>query len=76
MTTGMASPGIIFQKAPESFTAAWKEADLIFAKGMGFYEGLTELPPENKIFYCLMAKCEPVARSIGVPLGSYVAFFR
>ena len=76
ITTGMTAPGVVYPKASEAFRAAYKRADLIFAKGMGFYEGLSELPPENKIFYCLMAKCEPVARSLGVPLGSYVALFR
>jgi uncharacterized protein with ATP-grasp and redox domains len=50
MTTGIASPGIVFSLA-----------------------SLSELPSQGRFFYCLMAKCKPVANSLGVPLNSYVA---
>jgi len=73
MTTGIASPGIVFTLASEQFKQEFESADLIFAKGMGHYESLSELPRQGKFFYCLMAKCEPVARSLGVPVNSYVA---
>jgi hypothetical protein len=76
MTTGIASPGIIFDLASEEFKQEFEAADLIFAKGMGHYESLSELPSEGRIFYCLMAKCKPVADSLGVPLNSYVAMLR
>jgi hypothetical protein len=51
-------------------------ADLILAKGMGYYESLSELPTEGRVFYCLKAKCQPVADSLGVLLNSYVALLR
>jgi len=73
MTTGIASPGVILALASDEFKREFESADLIFAKGMGHYESLSELPNEGKFFYCLMAKCEPVARSLGVPVNSYVA---
>jgi len=73
MTTGIASPGIVFNLASEEFKREFESADLIFAKGMGYYESLSELPRQGRFFYCLMAKCKPVARSLGVPLNSYVA---
>ena len=73
MTTGIASPGIIFALASDEFKQEFESADLIFAKGMGHYEALSELPRQGKFFYCLMAKCKPVARSLGVPVNSYVA---
>lgn len=76
MTTGVASPGVIFASASDEFKREFESADLIFAKGMGHYESLSELPPEGRFFYCLMAKCEPVARSLGVPLNSYVAMLQ
>jgi uncharacterized protein with ATP-grasp and redox domains len=76
MTTGIASPGVIFALASEEFKQQFESADLIFAKGMGHYEALSELPRQGNFFYCLMAKCEPVARSLGVPLNSYVAMLR
>jgi damage-control phosphatase, subfamily I len=73
ITTGTASPGIVFSLASTQFKQEFASADLIFAKGMGHYESLSELPRQGKFFYCLMAKCKPVAASLGVPLNSYVA---
>jgi uncharacterized protein with ATP-grasp and redox domains len=76
LTTGTATPGIDFLQASAEFKGEFKSADLIFAKGMGYYESLSELPAEGKVFYCLRAKCQPVADALGVPLNSYVAMLR
>ena len=76
MSTGIASPGTIFSLASTQFKREIESADLIFAKGMGHYEALSELPTEGKFFYCLMAKCRPVADSLGVPINSYVAMLQ
>jgi uncharacterized protein with ATP-grasp and redox domains len=76
ISTGIASPGIVFSLASARFKREFKSADLIFAKGMGHYEALSELPTEGKFFYCLMAKCQPVADSLGVPINSYVVMLQ
>jgi uncharacterized protein with ATP-grasp and redox domains len=76
ISTGIASPGIVFSLASAQFKREFESADLIFAKGMGHYEALSELQPEGKSFYCLMAKCQPVADSLGVPINSYVAMLQ
>jgi uncharacterized protein with ATP-grasp and redox domains len=76
ISTGIASPGIVFSLASARFKQEFESADLILAKGMGHYEALSELPPEGKFFYCLKAKCQPVAESLGVPLNSYVAMLQ
>ncbi len=76
MSTGVDSPGIVFSLASLQFKQEFESADLIFAKGMGHYESLSELPQESKFFYCLMAKCQPVADSLGVPRSSYVAMLQ
>jgi hypothetical protein len=76
ISTGIASPGIVFSLASAQFKREFESADLIFAKGMGHYEALSELPPEGRFFYCLMAKCQPVADSLGVPINSYVAMLQ
>jgi uncharacterized protein with ATP-grasp and redox domains len=76
ISTGVASPGIVFSLASAQFKREFESADLIFAKGMGHYEALSELPREGKFFYCLMAKCQPVADSLGVPINSYVAMLQ
>jgi uncharacterized protein with ATP-grasp and redox domains len=76
ISTGVASPGIVFSLASAQFKREFESADLIFAKGMGHYEALSELPPEGKFFYCLVAKCKPVADSLGVPINNYVAMLQ
>jgi uncharacterized protein with ATP-grasp and redox domains len=76
VTTGTATPGVQLHLASHEFKREFAAADLILAKGMGYYEGLTELPPDGRVLHCLMAKCQPVADSIGVPLNSYVAMLR
>ncbi len=75
-STGIASPGIVFSLASAQFKQEFDSADLILAKGMGHYESLSELPSEGRFFYCLMAKCQPVADSLGVPINSHVAMIQ
>ena len=73
MTTGTATPGVLLALASEEFKQAFAKADFVFTKGMGYYETLGEMAPQGRMFFCLKAKCGPVARSLGVPLNSYVA---
>jgi uncharacterized protein with ATP-grasp and redox domains len=57
---GVDAPGlIIFSLALtqfKQFKREFESAELIFAKGMGHYEALSELPSEGRFFYCLRAK--------------------
>jgi hypothetical protein len=76
ITTGLDAPGVLFEAASQEFKSEFAAADLVIAKGMGYWEGLTELPPTGKVFHCSMAKCQPVADSMGVPLNSFVAIMR
>lgn len=76
ITTGLDAPGVLFEAASQEFKSEFAAADLVIAKGMGHWEGLTELPPTGKVFHCSMAKCKPVADSMGVPLNSFVAIMR
>jgi len=76
MSTGVASPGIVFSLASAQFKREFESADLVFAKGMGHYEALSELSPKGRFFYCLKAKCQPVADSLGVPINSYIAMLQ
>ncbi len=73
ITTGTATPGVILALASEEFRRELESADLVLAKGMGYYEALSEFPGEGKILFSFKAKCQPVADSLGVPLNSYVA---
>lgn len=73
ITTGTDSIGVIYQDISDDFKQEFKEADLIIAKGLGNYEGLTEMDLDDKPVFCLLnAKCQPIARDIGVNLGDNV----
>ncbi len=76
ITTGTATPGIVFSLASAQFKHEFELADLVFAKGMGYYEALSELPAKGRVFFALKAKCQPVADSLCVPLNSFVAMLR
>ncbi|MBF8265919.1 MAG: protein of unknown function DUF89 [Dehalococcoidia bacterium] len=76
ITTGTDTPGVDMAQASDEFKAAFEAADLVIAKGMGYWETLSELPAEGKLFYLLKAKCQPVVDSLNVALNSYVALLR
>jgi len=76
ITTGTDTPGVDMDMASAEFKAEFKAADLVLAKGMGYWETLTELPAQGRVFHLLKAKCQPVANSLHVALNSYVAFLR
>ncbi|MBI4330095.1 MAG: DUF89 family protein [Chloroflexi bacterium] len=70
MTTGNDFVGLDLESASKEFRREYESADLIVAKGMGYYETITELRPEGRVFFFLKAKCQPVADSLGVPLNT------
>ena len=76
ITTGTDTPGVDMDMASAEFKAEFEAADLVLAKGMGYWETLTELPAQGRVFHLLKAKCQPVANSLHVALNSYVAFLR
>ncbi|MBI4288205.1 MAG: DUF89 family protein [Chloroflexi bacterium] len=76
ITTGTDTPGVDMPQASAEFKEAFADAELVLAKGMGYWETLSELPAEGRVFYLLKAKCQPVADSLGVALSSYVALLR
>ena len=71
-----ATVGVYPEKASPEFRVVFDRADLVVAKGMGNYETLSELPQRGRLFYIFRAKCGPVARSLGVKVGDYVAMLR
>jgi hypothetical protein len=73
ITTGTDSIGVIYHDLSDDFKQEFEEADLIIAKGLGNYEGLTEMNLEDKPVFCLLnVKCQPIARDIGAELGGNV----
>ncbi|MEM1515294.1 MAG: ARMT1-like domain-containing protein [Candidatus Bathyarchaeia archaeon] len=77
ITTGSDSIGLNLEETSSEFRKMLDEADIIIAKGQGYYESLSEIETTlNKpIIYMLRAKCQVVAGSLNVPLGSNVIKF-
>ncbi|MGF7119384.1 damage-control phosphatase ARMT1 family protein [Methanobacterium oryzae] len=73
ISTGTDSIGVIYGDVSEEFKEIFDESDLVISKGLGNYEGITEMKLGDKPVFCLLnAKCDPIARDIGVNLGDNV----
>ncbi|AEG18909.1 damage-control phosphatase ARMT1 family protein [Methanobacterium paludis] len=73
ITTGTDSVGVIYEDVSSKFKEIFDKADMVIAKGLGNYEGLGEMYLKEKpVFSLLNAKCDPVARDIGVEKGDNV----
>lgn len=59
---------------PEAMELLLNESWLIFSKGMGNFETMSEYEEKLKgrLIYVMRAKCEPVAMTVGVPRGTLV----
>ncbi|MDT8358163.1 MAG: ARMT1-like domain-containing protein [Methanomicrobiaceae archaeon] len=70
----VAELGVNCALAPEELIHAIRRSTLVIAKGMANYESLSEERLGVPVAYLLSAKCVPIARSIGVSVGSMVAY--
>ncbi|AEA46399.1 damage-control phosphatase [Archaeoglobus veneficus] len=75
LTNGEGAIGIIEEELPAETLERLESADVIIAKGMANYECLSE-SRFKPIAFMLTAKCEPVARDIGVEVEDMVAMVR
>jgi uncharacterized protein with ATP-grasp and redox domains len=73
ITTGTDAIGVRLDESPDWFLERFYHADVIIAKGMANWETLTETPAPCPLMYLFRTKCEPVARSVGVPERQNVA---
>ncbi|MBN2329270.1 MAG: DUF89 family protein [Candidatus Omnitrophica bacterium] len=67
---GSDAPGTILSDCREDFVKRFHESDLIFAKGQGNYETLSDAGRD--IFFLLKAKCPVIARDIGCKVGALI----
>lgn len=70
MSSGTDAPGTILNLCSEEFLKVYRSADLVISKGQGNYEGLSE--EDKPIFFLLKAKCQVIARDIGVEYGDII----
>jgi hypothetical protein len=72
-TTGTDAVGLLWKEVSPEFLKLYEEAELIFAKGMGYAETLTELRLSKPHFLLFRTKCTPVANYFCVPREKNIA---
>jgi len=70
MSSGCDAPGNILKFCSDGFLKTYGSSDLVISKGQGNYEALSN--EEKPIFFLLKAKCQVVARDLGVKEGSII----
>ncbi len=73
ITTGADAVGLQMKLVSPEFLKTYKAAKLVFAKGMGYAETLTEYELKNPHFLMFRTKCTPVANYFCVPRHKNVA---
>jgi uncharacterized protein with ATP-grasp and redox domains len=69
--TGARTVGLEMDRASPAFLKLFEAAQFILAKGMGHFETLSHLA-DPRLYFLLQAKCDPVARALGVARRSFV----
>ncbi|WP_304124616.1 DUF89 domain-containing protein [Methanosphaera cuniculi] len=72
ISTGAASVGVVEEYVSDELKELMETSDLIISKGMGNYEGLTEMKVTTPVYFLLNTKCQVISNEIGVPLNSNV----
>lgn len=66
---GAGTVGYVDSEISDEFREIFNEHEFIISKGMGNYEGLTEIDLSNRdVYFMLCAKCGTISRDIGVEL--------
>ena len=72
---GAGTVGYVDSKISDEFREIFNDHKFIISKGMGNYEGLTEIDLFDKeIYFLLCAKCNTISRDIGVNLHDMLLF--
>lgn len=66
---GAGTVGYVDSEISDEFREIFNAHDFVISKGMGNYEGLTEIDLSDKeVYFLLCAKCNTISRDIGVNL--------
>ena len=72
---GCGTVGYVDSEISDEFREIFNSHEFIISKGMGNYEGLTEIDLSDKdIYFLLCAKCNTISRDIGVNLHDMLLF--
>ena len=74
ITIGTDTVGVVYEEISQEFKNTFNNSQFIISKGMGNYEGLTEITFNNNqdIFYLLCSKCKANAQDLNVNVGDMV----
>jgi uncharacterized protein with ATP-grasp and redox domains len=73
LTTGTDAVGLLVKEVSPEFLKVYDEAELVFAKGMGYAETLTEYKLTKPHFLLFRTKCNPVANYFYAPREKNIA---
>jgi uncharacterized protein with ATP-grasp and redox domains len=73
VTTGTDAVGLLQKEVSTEFLEVYDSAELVFAKGMGYAETLTEFKLTKPHFLLLRTKCNPVANYFCAPRNKNIA---
>jgi uncharacterized protein with ATP-grasp and redox domains len=73
ITTGTDAVGLLQKEVSTEFLKVYDSAELVFAKGMGYAETLTEFKLTKPHFLLLRTKCNPVANYFCAPRNKNIA---
>lgn len=73
LTTGTDAVGLLAKEVSDEFMKVYNVAELVFAKGMGYAETLTEYKLTKPHFLLFRTKCNPVANFFCVPRDRNIA---
>jgi len=73
LTTGADAVGLLAKEVSPEFMKIYDAAELVFAKGMGYAETLTEYKLTKPHFLLLRTKCTPVANYFCAPRDKNIA---
>ena len=72
---GAGTVGYVDSEISDEFREIFNSHEFVISKGMGNYEGLTEIDLSSKdIYFLLCAKCNTISRDIGVNLHDMLLF--
>ena len=70
---GAGTVGYVDSEISDEFREIFNDHDFIISKGMGNYEGLTEIDTSDKdLYFMFCSKCDVISRDIGVNLQDMV----
>jgi hypothetical protein len=73
LTTGTDAVGLLVKEVSTEFLKVYDAAELVFAKGMGYAETLTEYKLTKPHFLLFRTKCNPVANYFCAPRDKNIA---